>query len=257
MAKQTGLFIFTGRLDNVIGYQRNGRHFIRSMPAHVRQTTASRQAARQFGAASRKGRLIRKACCGLLNVPYDGSLVNRLNSSLVKAGQRNLNMLTGFQFNRYAGTDKFFRKMPVRYGDALHIPPQEFPKPGGISHMQVSLIAVRINFAERRITGSGKITKTIDLNEAFTGEELAVPVPGKGSLLMILQVQGCHMKDNRLTPSGDRRLTAAGIVAVVPPARKKAVPEKKPLQEDCRHFAPARKPLPIDFRDAVPEILRE
>ncbi|QEH40614.1 hypothetical protein [Chitinophaga sp. XS-30] len=257
MAKQTGLFIFTGKLDNVIGYERNGRHFIRSMPAQVRQTTASRQAARQFGAASRKGRLIRKACCGLLDVPYDGSLVNRLNSTLVKAGQRNSDMLTGFQFNRYAGTDKFFRKMPVRYGDTLHIPAQEFPTPGGISHMQVSLIAVRINFAERRITGSGKITKTVDLDGSFAGENLTVHVPGKGSLLMILQVQGCHVKENRLTPSGDRRLTAADIVAVVPPARKKAMAGKKTWQEDHPCFVPARKPLSIVIGDAASEILRE
>jgi hypothetical protein len=41
MAKQTGLFQFTGKLDNVIGYRRNGNYFVRSMPVTVKQTTAT------------------------------------------------------------------------------------------------------------------------------------------------------------------------------------------------------------------------
>ncbi|GEP95709.1 hypothetical protein [Chitinophaga cymbidii] len=256
MAKQTGLFIFTGKLDNVIGYERNGQHFIRSMPARVRQTTATRQASMQFGAASRKGKLIRKACCGLLDTPYDGSLVNRLNKALIKARRHHPNALMHFQFNRYAGTGKFLQKAPVLRGDTLHIPPQEFPALGGISHLQVSIIAVRINFAERRITGSGKITKMINLDGSFTGEEIIMHVPGRGTLLMILQVQGYAVKHHRLTPSGDRRLIAADIVAIVPPVRKKAVAERKTFRKDYQLIIPSViKSVPIDIE--VFEILRE
>jgi hypothetical protein len=42
MATQTSLLTFTGKLGNVIGYRRNGRYFLRSMPQTVRQTTATR-----------------------------------------------------------------------------------------------------------------------------------------------------------------------------------------------------------------------
>ena len=42
MATQTSLLTFTGRPGNIIGYCRNGRYFLRSMPQTVRQTTATR-----------------------------------------------------------------------------------------------------------------------------------------------------------------------------------------------------------------------
>ena len=86
MAKQTGPFFFTGKLDTVIGYERNGVHFLRSMPARVKQTTATRQAARNFGIASRKGRLIRKAFAPHLDLRCDGAFVNRLNKVLIQSG---------------------------------------------------------------------------------------------------------------------------------------------------------------------------
>ena len=59
------------------------------MPETVRQTTATRQAARTFGIVSRKGKLIRRAIVPHLDIRYNGALVNRLNQALLKAGQGN------------------------------------------------------------------------------------------------------------------------------------------------------------------------
>lgn len=60
MARQNSLIIFTGKLGNLIGYQRNGRYFLRSAPEKVKQTPATRRAARRFGMISKKAALIRK-----------------------------------------------------------------------------------------------------------------------------------------------------------------------------------------------------
>ena len=50
MGRQTSLLTFTGRAGNLIGYHRDGKHFMRCMPETVRQTSATRQAAQRFGA---------------------------------------------------------------------------------------------------------------------------------------------------------------------------------------------------------------
>ncbi|ASZ14210.1 hypothetical protein KTO58_02930 [Chitinophaga pendula] len=89
MAKQRGPITFSGNLYDVIGYRRNGKFFARSRPTAVRQTRATRKAAQSFGAASRKGRLIRHTLLPLLDLPYDGSLVNRLNKALITADHTN------------------------------------------------------------------------------------------------------------------------------------------------------------------------
>lgn len=52
MAKQTGIVLFTGKLENLVGYRRNGKYFIRAMPQKVQQTPATRQSAREFGIAA-------------------------------------------------------------------------------------------------------------------------------------------------------------------------------------------------------------
>ena len=118
MALQVGIHKFTGRLDNVIGYRRNGRYFFRSMPDKVRQTAATKRAARSFGIASRKGKLIRSAFRPHLDVRYDCSLVNRLNKLVIQAGRNNFPDLQGFHFNRHTGLEKLFT-IPLTEGEGI------------------------------------------------------------------------------------------------------------------------------------------
>ena len=73
MATQNSIIPFTGKLGNLIGYERNGKYFLRSMPEIVRQTAATRRAARRFGLASCKAALIRNAFYDDLDIRYDSS----------------------------------------------------------------------------------------------------------------------------------------------------------------------------------------
>jgi hypothetical protein len=227
MALQTGVFKFTGRLDNVIGYRRNGKYFFRSMPQKVRQTSATRQASRQFGIASRKGKLIRRAFTPYLDMRYDGSLVNRLNKLLIQSGRDNIQALRRFRFNRHTGIEKMFVLPPVfTASGALHIPAQELLRQGNNTHLEVRLIAVRINFAEQRITNADASTAIIDLREeSFNGMALSVPVEGDGTLMVVLQCRACTLCNGELCRSGDRRYMAADMISITEPAEK-ATPEE-------------------------------
>ncbi|WP_142685797.1 hypothetical protein [Chitinophaga polysaccharea] len=228
MAKQTGINTFTGKLGNLIGYRRNGQYFLRTMPETVRQTAATGHAARDFGLASRKGKLIRQAIVPLLNIPCDGSLVNRLNKALISAGKDQLQTINGFRFNRHTGVEQFFSLQPlISPGGTVTIPAQTLPSQGTATYMEVKLVAVRISFAEHLVTGQATAVVMINLNTHFPGMELDAAIPGKGTLLVVLQARSFHEQQ----ASANRCFVAANILGVVVPAktkqRVKAMPDLK------------------------------
>lgn len=212
MATLNSFITFTGRLGNVIAYTRNGRHYLRTCPERVRQTAGTRRSAQWFGAASRKGALIRSAITPDLGIHCDGSLVNRLNSAIVHAGRNNHAGLLGFRFNPYTDTRMFFSQPPGRFKDGkLHIPAQDLPVHGGATRMEVTVIATRIDFGNRRIIGTDASAVDIDLEQPFSGADLFVEVPGKGTLVITLQVRLFVGNEVLL----NRKYKAADIVAVV------------------------------------------
>ena len=213
MARQTSLFPFTRRLGNLIGYQRNGEYFLRSMPEIVRQTAATRRAALRFGMASKKGGLIRHAFYDDLDIHCDSSHINRLNKVLIAAGGNNA-AITGFRFNQYTGIDRFFTVAPRLFRDGtLHIPPQALAQHKKITTLEVKVIAARIDFTTCQITDTDTVVMMIDTCEAFTGANVALDVAGAGTLVVTLQVRAIHMDG----PSGNRQCLAAEIIAVQEP----------------------------------------
>lgn len=211
MAKQNSLIPFIGKLGNRIGYQRNGKYFFRSMPETVRQTVATCRAARRFGMASRKAALIRNAFYDELDIRCDSSHINRLNKVLIAAGNNHA-ALTGFRFNQYTGTDKFFTITPQLSAEGiLYIPPQVLAQHKDITALDVKVIAARIDFTTGRIIGTDTAMIMIDTRKSFTGADIALHVPGTGTLVVTLQVRAMH-KDGL---SRNRQYLAADIIAVM------------------------------------------
>ncbi|PWV49067.1 hypothetical protein [Chitinophaga sp. S165] len=246
MARQNSLITFTGKLGNLIGYQRNGKYFLRSMPEIVRQTTATRHAARRFGLASRKGGLIRNAFYDDLDIRCDNSHVNRLNKLLIEAAG-NLTAITGYRFNQYAGTDRFFSIAPRLFRNGiLHIPPQNLAHYKDISAVEVKVIATRIDFDKHQITGTETAVMNIDLRQPFAGADVSLDIAGSGTLIITLQVRGIH--NNEI--SGNRQYLAADIVAVkelqLPVSFKKSVyPQRAVLWPEmplCATYVHAHQP---------------
>jgi len=228
MAKLKGIFKFTGKLDNVIGYRRNGVYCVRAMPEKVRQSAATKRAAQRFGVASRKGKLIRRAVRPYLDSHYDGTIINRLNSTLIQAGIHQLQDIEGFRFNRVTGLEKIITLAPMLMEDGrVHIPAQQLPMLGKATHLEITLVTARINFAEKRVVDVNTDVKVFDLETPFPGTDLHAPVPGKGTLIVVVQARTCNTSDGKLYAVGGRKYSAANIIAVIPPAMPLQLPARK------------------------------
>jgi hypothetical protein len=214
MAKQQSIIIFTGRLGSMIGYHRNGKHFLRSMPDTVRQTAATQRAARRFGMASKTAALIRSAFNTALDVRCDSSHINRLTKQLIPSAGAKPQAVKGFRFNLSTGTDSFFGQPPT-CSDAgiLHIPPQRLPLLKGLQALEVKVIAVRINCATHEIVGRVTETITVNSKEAFPGATFPVEISGEGTLFVTLQVRGISAAGI----SANSKYLAADIIAVQEP----------------------------------------
>jgi len=243
MAEQNKLFPFVGKLGNVIGYQRNGKYFLRSMPEKVHQTRATRRASERFGIASRKAALIRSAFCDDLDMQGDKTYINSLNSALMTYAQYNIAALTGFRFNPGAGIDKFFEIMPVLADDGtLHIPAQSLPQFKGITSFEVKVIAARMHFGTLRLISTDAAIIYIDPRQAFTGAAIPLDAPGNGTLIVTLQIRA--IQDG--IPSSNKRYMAADIVAVTIP-QKEAFKERNTVSDYPQPYSsPKRLITPLN-----------
>ncbi|MGO4295008.1 hypothetical protein [Chitinophaga sp. RAB17] len=230
MAKQMSVIPFTGKLGPLIGYKRNGNYFLRSMPESVQQTAATRRASRRFGIASRKGAFIRHAFYGNLDIHCDGGHINRLNKLLIAAGDHHA-AITGFRFNQHTGVDRFFTVAPRLCSNGiLNIPAQTIAAYKGIAALEVKVIATRIDFTSRQVTGSETVTLMIAPDTTFQETNVSLDVPGEGSLVVVFQVRAMYTDG----PSGNRQNMAADIIAVAAPqvpkyAKKRTYPKRTRL----------------------------
>ncbi|HVI44854.1 MAG TPA: hypothetical protein VM802_08285 [Chitinophaga sp.] len=249
MAKQLSIITFTGRLGNLIGYRRNGTHCLRSMPAIVRQTAATRKAAQRFGMASKRGALIRNAFSGKLDVTCDGGHINRLTSALIPSAGNDTSSITNFRFNRYTGTDSLLPLTPrLSRNGVLHIPPQTLPAHKGISMLEIKVVASRIHFATGQVVATESAVLFAKTGEPFKGAACDVDIPGTGTLIVVLQVRG--LQDH--IPSGNRKYFAADIIAVQPPQPLHPTPHKRIYPKRLRLNLPSENTAVA----AAPQLLR-
>src|SRR4051812_30489899 len=127
MAKQVSIFRISGRLGNQVYYYRKDKknrkqYLVRRAPETVKQTTATRRAAIDFGLASKSSSLIRNALHEHTQHCYDNTLHYRLNAIMGKIlradGSRmltaaNMQSLKNFQFNRAASIDRLLKVTPI------------------------------------------------------------------------------------------------------------------------------------------------
>jgi hypothetical protein len=251
MAKQISLIPFTGKLGHLIGYERNGKYFLRSMPEIVCQTTATRRAAQRFGMASRKAALVRNAFYDELDIRCDTGYANRLNKVLIAAAGNHA-AITGFRFNEYAGTDRFFTAPPSLFKNGvLHLPAQHIAQYKDITALEVKVIAARIDFSTRRVSDTEAAVMIIDPLVHFAGADVPLDIPGSGTLVVTLQVRSMH-KD---ALSNSRQYQAADIIAVMEPqipvfSAKRTYPQQMPSQAaNCPNSKEKHALLPITQRE--------
>jgi hypothetical protein len=101
----------------------------------------------------------------------------------------------------------------------VHIPAQELMELdfGKATCLEVTVVAARVHFSERRVVNTNAVTELIDLSIPFNGLTFDVPVPGKGTLILAIQARACDECNGKIAPIGGRRYMAADIISVIPP----------------------------------------
>lgn len=83
MALQITNYI-SGKMENIIFYERSGRFFARSIPAEVKQTAATKKRSMNFGIASTAGKTLRHLLIPALPFPKDRKMQNRFAGAIAK-----------------------------------------------------------------------------------------------------------------------------------------------------------------------------
>ncbi len=208
----------------MIGYRRGGRYFMRTAPEKVNQSEATKAAGRLFGAASACGKYIREAVMPALDISYDTSVVNRLNSLLYREALTNpdwkdLSTLTGFSFSRYTRLGDILRGTPRIQRDyhgnilvLLDHPGSLNKTPPKATHIAIKAIAM--NPAQRKDAVATEPV-LIDLRNPPQELTLTIPYAAQDAAAVILEVIFVTKENGVHYPIRNRRFYAAEVVSVI------------------------------------------
>jgi hypothetical protein len=239
MAKQSCILKYSGKLGDQIGYRKGKHYFMRQAPAVVRQTTATKKAAADFGTASKGSRVIRHALQDSLQHCYDPSLNVRLNKVLGEivradahhsAGQRlltadHMTHLQGFQFNADARLDQFLTDPPVvkiddNQGTGVTLPDIRLKHTKtlqGVTHLSIRAIALSVNFAKETTRQVASETIIIKRNREQLPASFTLNINRAHSTLIMLEIQAFYEVNGELYLSQNKHFHALDIIAVLPP----------------------------------------
>jgi len=270
MARQQGVLPFTGPLGNMVGYRRNGKYLLRKRPLFVRQSAATKLAAKDFGTASKGAALLRRALYAELHRHYDSDLITRLNKALADVmrkdkyyavGERRLNVsnmqaFRGFRFNEVSGHERLLSSTPVIREDVngIHVDLSAFGvyPPKSVTHVAVKAIVVSVNFERNAVQVSASETVTIKKGKPLATATLSIPpihepcVARKGMRIVLLEVQPYIQANGALVSSGNRLGYALDVVAVLPPAEQMVK-----VKRAYKNKAPMLKVIPVYTGRAV------
>jgi hypothetical protein len=272
MAKQNSIIAISGRLGNQVYYYRKDKknrkqYLVRRAPETVKQTTATKRAATDFGIASKNSRLIRNALHEYTQHCYDNTLHYRLNTMMGKilradsshpAGRRllkaaNMQSLKSFQFNRTASIQHLLKLTPViekdDQGDLSISFPGTFSNSNhalrNTTHLSIKAIGLSVNFtkhATRQVIGEAVIIKRGEMHSPVT---LKLNKNGRNITLVLLEVQSFFEVNGQLHPSQNKKAHALDVIAVMSPQEQPKEVKKKYHNKAPRLWTIPPYPTPV------------
>jgi hypothetical protein len=255
MAKQVSTFRISGRLGNQVYYYRKDKknrkqYLVRRAPEAVKQTTATKRAATDFGIASKSSSLIRNALHEYTQHCYDNTLHYRLNSmmgKILRADDRrlltaaNMQSLKNFQFNRVASIYQLLKVTPViekNDQDDLCISfPGAFCNNShalrNTTHLSIKAIGLSVNFTKQTTQQVLSEAVIIRRGEMHSPVTLQLNKNSRNMTLILLKVQSFYEVNGDLLPSQNKASYALDVIAVIP-----APEQPKEVKKEYRNKAP-------------------
>jgi len=197
-------FIYaSGRIGKLVGVERYGKWYLRSLPVEVKQTAASRKRSTNFGIAAEAGKFLRRQLANSIPYPRNKGMQSRFGGAIVKwignnnvgslPAQQSLPFISGFSFNDKSNSArKWLAALAVTMVDeqALQIqvpafiPVTAFKAPRGTAAIDCSLVVAYCNLLKPVAA-----TSTVACRLEFPYND--VPVAAQAIPLSLPVVKGC------------------------------------------------------------------
>lgn len=272
MARQDNPYPISGRMGNYIYYYRLDRknrkvYFLRRAPEMVKQTSATKRAATDFGMASKGSCLLRNALHEYTRCCYDNRLHPRLTAKMAEIlradvnhvpGQRiftadNMQSLQHFSFNETANTYQLLKCTPVienndTGGISLSVPGTFRNSSHALrntTHLTIKAIALSVNFAKGTTRQLESNTVLIKRGEEFA--PLTINMNRRDLTLIILEVQSFYEVNGQLHVSKNKQGHVLDVIAVLSPIQQPKERETKYRNKAPRFWMPYIIPAAPDL----------
>lgn len=218
MGRQTNIKI-VGTQANIIYYNWKGVFSMRTKPARVKQTKATKSSASVFGKAASLGAALRKAFAALLPNAKDKKMQLQFQTALqiflqqYKTGSMTAGpvatALQGFRFNEKAGGYGLLQKIisinsvgsnTVQAELKTFNPVQELPAPRGTATVALLMAAASFNAQAGKITDQNFVQQEIIYTDAVAdAKQLTIALQTKkGHCIMMIAALQFHKTENNL-----------------------------------------------------------
>ncbi len=218
MALQTASYL-SGKISNIIFFERNGTYMARSMPTLVRQSTATKQRSTNFGIASSAGRVLRQQLNNSIIFPKDKKMQSRFSGAISKWLGRNnvadlqpankLPFVNHFCFNEETSIAERFKvsitvMQPVADIIEVHIPAfvptVAIAAPAHTVSVELIITAASCRLIDAASAGNHTIALNIPYNDEMVNTEtLSFPVSTKaGSLVVTAAMMNFKLSNNKI-----------------------------------------------------------
>jgi len=239
MAEQQNLFSYSGKLNDMVGYRRGGKYFLRKKANPYVLHQESQKKAKEFGLASKASVLLRKALGHLFLSPFKINLHNRLSKifgEIIRSGiasengerqvfDGHLGLLKGFEFSGVRSFDRLVSLMPscnvmdkeVWIDLGSSDPDFIKDKPAKAERIRLMIGNAWIDFTNANYNTLNASPVLHRIGTPFKGGRLKVSIPQEGEWALVVMVTVCFDRDSSgpLSMIGNKRYQAGKIAGVL------------------------------------------